>query len=602
MKKDNARNVGRWLIVLCLFVSVSALSAYLVVRWQHPNAPMFSVSEASPQSLAGLEAAFSSVAQRLEASVVTVATRGKPKMFGSLQDMFDDPREPSNPEERKKLDDLRKRFLEQFRNPSQPREREFKFEFPSTPNPKLMRPAQMDDDAPGMGMGGGMGGMGMGGGMKMPPRPPQSSPPPTLLGLGSGLIVRKDGYILTNAHVVKDAEQVDVTLNDGTILKAKIIGQDPRGDVAVLKVNAKRDLPAATLGDSDKVKVGQFAIAIGNPVNLKGTVSVGVVSGLNRSLGKLISLIQTDVAITSGSSGGPLCNLQGEVIGINTMITRESVGLGFGTVPFEGGVTGYGFAIPINVAKRVMNDLLTKGKVSYGYLGIVMEPLSAEKAEAAKTKKGVSVRQITPGSPGEKAGMKVGDIVTHVDGKEIESMEGMQREIRTRHAGDKVKLTVIRDKRQLQIVVQLGELPDLDQPLPQRTEPPKPETKPESDKGKPLQEFGRDPDEDSAPPTPKPDIKLHEWRGVRVQELDAEARDYLKLPKSETGVFITGVEHESPGYKAGLEDGDVIKEIDRQKVKSIADFERITKSLDGKKSITVTVKREGETKTVMVAP
>jgi S1-C subfamily serine protease len=592
MKKDSARNVGRWLIVLFLFASVSFVSAYLVVKWQHPNAPMFSVSEASPQSLAGLEAAFSSVAQRLEPSVVTVATRGKPKMFGSLQDMFDDPREPSKPEERKKLDDLRKKFLEQFRNPSTPRQREFKFEFPSAPNPNLTCPAQMGgriESPPGM-MGG------------APARPPQSSPPPTLLGLGSGLIVRKDGYILTNAHVVKDAEQVDVTLNDGTVLKAKIIGQDPRGDVAVLKVNAKRDLPAATLGDSDKVKVGQFAIAIGNPVNLKGTVSVGVVSGLNRSLGKLISLIQTDVAITSGSSGGPLCNLQGEVIGINTMITRESVGLGFGTVPFEGGVTGYGFAIPINVAKRVMNDLLTKGKVSYGYLGIVMEPLSAEKAAEAKIKKGVSVRQITPGSPGEKAGMKVGDIVTHVDGKEIESMEGMQREIRTRHAGDKVKLTVIRDKRQRQIVVQLGELPDLDQPLPQRPEPPKPETKPESDKGKPLQEFGRDPDEDSAPPTPKPDIKLHEWRGVRVQELDAEARDYLKLPKSETGVFITGVEQESPGYKAELEDGDVIKEIDRQKVKSIADFERITKSLDGKKSIAVTVKREGATKTVTVAP
>jgi S1-C subfamily serine protease len=555
MKKDRARNVGRWLIVLFLFASVSAVSAYLVVKWQRPNAPMFSVSEASPQSLAGLEAAFSSVAQRLEPSVVTVAVRGKPRMFGSLQDLFRDPHQPLKPD-----DEETPKGLERF------------FRRRNVPEPRQQgREKQRAQE---------------------------------LLGLGSGLIVRQDGYILTNAHVVKDAEQVDVTLDDGTILKAQIIGQDPRGDVAVLKVNAKRDLPAATLGDSDQVKVGQFAIAIGNPVNLKGTVSVGVVSGLNRSLGKLISLIQTDVAITSGSSGGPLCNLQGEVIGINTMITRESVGLGFGVVPFEGGVTGYGFAIPINVAKRVMNDLLTKGKISYGYLGIEMEPLSAERAEEANVKKGVSVRRITPGSPSEKAGMKVGDIVTHVDGKEVESMEAMQREIRTRHAGDKVTLTVIRDKKPLQIVVQLGELPDFDQPLPQRPEPPKPETKPESDKGKPLQEFGRDldEDEDAAPPTPKPDIKLHEWRGVRVQELDAEARDYLKLPKSETGVFITGVEQESPAYKAGLEEGDVIKEIDRQKVKNIADFERITQSLDRKKSITVTVKREGKTKTVTVTP
>lgn len=520
-------------MVLCLFVSVSALSAYLVVKWQHPNAPMFRVSEASPQSLSSLEAAFSSVAQRLEASVVTVATRGRPRMFGSLQDMFQDSPEPPTPEERKRLDNIHRRLL---------------------------------------------------------------------LGVGSGLIVRKDGYILTNAHVVKDAEQVEVTLNDGTILKAKIIGQEPRADIAVLKVNAQRDLPAATLGDSDKVKVGQFAIAIGNPVNLKGTVSVGVVSGLNRSLGKLISLIQTDVAITSGSSGGPLCDLQGEVIGINTMITRESVGLGFGMVPFEGGVTGYGFAIPINVAKRVMNDLLTKGKISYGYLGVEMDPLSAEKAAEANVKRGVVVRRVQPGFAAEKAGLQAGDVITHVDGKEVESMEAMQREIRTRHAGDKVKLTVIRDKRKRPIVVQLGELPDLDEPLPQRVEPPQPEIKPEGDKGKPLREFGRDPDEDTGPPTPKPDIKLQEWRGIRVQELDAEARDYLKLPKSETGVFITGVEHESPAYKAGLEDGDVIKEIDRQKVRSIADFKRITKSLDGKKSIAVTVKREGETKTVTVAP
>ncbi|MCS6862192.1 MAG: trypsin-like peptidase domain-containing protein, partial [Abditibacteriales bacterium] len=488
MKKDRARHIGRWLVVIVLFASVSAVSAYLVVKWQHPHAPMFSVSEASPPSLAGLEAAFHSVAQRLQPSVVTVATRGKPRMFSSLQDMFRDSPEPSQPEERKRLEDIHRRLL---------------------------------------------------------------------LGVGSGLIVRKDGYILTNAHVVKDAEQVDVTLNDGTVLKAKIVGQEPRADIAVLKVDAKRDLPAATLGDSDKVKVGQFAIAIGNPVNLKGTVSVGVVSGLNRSLGKLISLIQTDVAITSGSSGGPLCNLQGEVIGINTMITRESVGLGLGVVPFEGGVTGYGFAIPINVAQRVMNDLLTKGKISYGYLGVEMDSLPAEEAAEANVKKGVVVRRVQPGFAAEKAGLKAGDIITHVDGKEIEGMEAMQREIRSRRAGDKVTLTLIRDKRQLQLVVQLSELPDLDEPLPQRPEPPKPKTKPESNEGKPLRESGRAPDEDAAPPTPKPHIKLHEWRGIRVQELDPEARDYLKLPQSETGVFITGVEHDSPGYKAGLEDGDV---------------------------------------------
>jgi serine protease Do len=568
MKKESSLNVGRWVIAAILFASVSATSAYLVVRRHQPDVSMFSPVQA--QSLASLETAFSHVAQRLEPSVVTVTSRGKPQM-PNLREFFGNPRQPSDPDLRKRLEDQMKRFFEQQKSPSSPRE--FKFEFPSEPNPQLVRPAQSRSDTP------------------------------DPIGVGSGLIVRKDGYILTNAHVVRDAEQVDVALNDGTILPAKIVGKDPRGDVAVLKVDAKQDLPAVTLGDSDKVKVGQWAIAVGNPVNLKGTVSVGVVCGLNRSLGPLISLIQTDVAITSGSSGGPLCNLQGEVIGINTMITRESVGTGLG-IPFEGGVTGYGFAIPINAAKRSMDDLISKGKVSYGYLGVLLEPLAASKAAEANVKKGVSVRSVTPGTPGEKAGVQVGDIVTHVDGKEVGSMEELQREIRTRRAGDKVKLTILRNKKPQEVTVQLGELPDLSSgglPLPQE---PKSDAKPESDKGKSLKEFGMDSEseEPSAPPTPKPDIKLHEWRGMTAQELDSEARDYLKLPKGETGVLVAGVMQETPAYKAGLDASDVIQEIDGQQVKNLADFERITQSLDAKKPVKVRVKRKGETKTMTVAP
>ena len=252
-------------------------------------------------------------------------------------------------------------------------------------------------------------------------------------GSGSGVIVRRDGVIITNAHVVGDATQVDVGLADGRRVTGRVVGRDPMVDIAVVQVSAT-DLPIAPLADSDRLEVGQTAIAIGNPIGLERTVTTGVVSAVNRSPRgfELGGLIQTDAAINPGNSGGPLVDSQGRVMGINTVIVR--------------GTTGLGFAIPINLARDIADQVLTTGRVRRAVLGIVPDDLIPELAQQYNlpVREGIIVRSVDPGTPAARAGLQPADIITRIDDQPVTTSGDLRRVLRSRRPGDQVRLTVVR--------------------------------------------------------------------------------------------------------------------------------------------------------------
>jgi len=270
-------------------------------------------------------------------------------------------------------------------------------------------------------------------------------------GLGSGVIVSKDGYILTNNHVISRAESITVKLADGRELRAVVVGADPESDLAVLKVNA-RNLPVAMLGDSNKLQVGELAVAIGNPFGLQQTVTSGIISALGRSInrgnGQVIeNLIQTDASINPGNSGGALANSRGQVIGINTAIIPQGQGLGF--------------AIPANTAKVIMNQLIKTGKVSRPYLGVMGTTMNAELAfqYSLATDKGALILRVDPDSPAKKAGIKAGDIVVKINNKDITGMEDLQNAVRHYKAGDAVTMLIMRKSQKIGVKVKLEAKP-----------------------------------------------------------------------------------------------------------------------------------------------
>lgn len=278
-------------------------------------------------------------------------------------------------------------------------------------------------------------------------------------GIGTGIIIRKDGYIITNNHVVAGASRITVILHNGKELSGKLVGVDAESDLAVVKVEAS-GLPAAEIGDSSRLKVGELAVAIGNPFGLSYTVSAGVISALQRNIKATddsgqtylyTNLIQTDAAINPGNSGGPLCNARGEVIGINTLIYSRS-----------GGYQGIGFAIPINDAMKIAEDLINKGKASHAYIGIFGDDASKYVERLPQgVKEGAIVVQVIPGSPAEKAGLKRFDIIVEFDGKPIKSMEDLVGAVRVHEPGDKVKIVFYRDGKKQQIEIVLEEKPAL---------------------------------------------------------------------------------------------------------------------------------------------
>ena len=364
---------------------------------------------------------------------------------------------------------------------------------------------------------------------------------------GSGVIVDKEGYILTNNHVIEGADKVKIRLNDGREFTATVKGQDPRTDLAVLHIKAK-DLPVATLGDSDKLEVGEWAIAIGSPFGLEHTVTVGVISAKGRSglgTGTYEDFIQTDASINPGNSGGPLINIDGEVVGINAMIIQPG--------------TGIGFAIPINTAKQILNDLIKEGKVVRPWLGISAQDLTPEMVEhfKVKEKEGVLVGQVYPGTGAEKAGLLSGDIIKSVDDKAVKNVTELVKEIQKKKVGQKVKLSLIRDGKGMTIEVTTTSMPE-------------------------KTEVSREKEEEE-----------EERLGVRVQELTPQFALRYGITGVKRGVLVLSVEDGSLADDIGLQEGDVILEINRKKIETMKDFEKAVKDANFEKGILFHIHRKG---------
>jgi Do/DeqQ family serine protease len=362
---------------------------------------------------------------------------------------------------------------------------------------------------------------------------------------GSGVIVDKEGYILTNNHVIEGVDKVKVRLADGREFAATVKGQDPRTDLAVLHIKAK-DLPVAVLGDSDKLEVGEWAIAIGSPFGLEHTVTVGVISAKGRSglgTGTYEDFVQTDASINPGNSGGPLINIDGEVIGINAMIIQPG--------------TGIGFAIPINTAKQILNDLIKTGKVVRPWLGISVQDITPEMMEhfKLKEKEGVLVGHVYPGTGAEKAGLASGDIIKAVDDKTVKNVNELVREVQKKKVGQKLKLSIVRDGKPMTIEVATTAMPD-------RVE---------------LQK----------------EKEGEEKLGARLQELTPQLATQYRITGIKQGVVVTAVEDGSLADEIGLQEGDVILEINRKKIVSLKDFDKVMKEANVEKGILFHIHRKG---------
>jgi serine protease Do len=374
--------------------------------------------------------------------------------------------------------------------------------------------------------------------------------------LGSGVIVDPSGIALTNYHVVApiiekrdDGEaQIEVITLDGSKHKAKVVGHDKRTDLAVLRLDdGKGAFKAARLGDSEKIQVGDWVIAVGSPFGFQATVTAGIVSAKARQIpdgqSPFTDFLQTDAAINPGNSGGPLVNMQAEVVGINTAIASPT-----------GGSVGIGFAIPSNTAKKIYTELLAKGKVSRGWLGVSIQPLTQELAKSfgAKDTKGVLISDVVPDSPAAKAGIKAGDIVLQFDGKKTESPADLQRGVGLTSPGNDAKVTIWRDQAERTVTVKIGEAPDERQ----------------ARAGAPARST----------------------LGLEVRPITPEIARQLNLPSAE-GVVVARVDEGSSAAEAGIQRGDVIREINRQRVKSMTDFERLTKDVKGGERLTVLLQR-----------
>jgi len=367
------------------------------------------------------------------------------------------------------------------------------------------------------------------------------------MGEGSGVIVDSKGYVLTNYHVVAEADKLTVRLFDGRELQGTIQGTDPKTDLAVVHVEAK-DLPVATLGDSDKLQVGEWAIAIGSPFGLEETVTVGVISAKGRTglgTGTYEDFIQTDASINPGNSGGPLVNIDGEVVGINAMIIQPGQGIGF--------------AIPINLAKKIMTELIAKGKVIRPWVGIGLQDLSPDlmKSFDLKEKEGALISQVFEGSPAEKAGLKGGDVIVEIDGKKIKNSQDVVHEVLKREIGQQIRFEVIREGKRVEISVTTAQMPEK------------------------IGERG--------PVKPK-----KEWYGLRVSDVTPDIAKQMGLTKTE-GVVIVGVEPNSIAQNGGLKAGDIILEVNRQKILNESDYRSAMEKAKPDQGVLFLIDREGST-------
>jgi len=380
-------------------------------------------------------------------------------------------------------------------------------------------------------------------------------------GLGSGVIVSADGYILTNNHVIDKATDIKVTLADKRQLTGKVVGADPKTDIAVVKINAT-GLPTITLGDSSKIHVGDYAFAIGNPFGVGETATMGIISATGRNgldIENYEDFIQTDAAINPGNSGGALLNARGELIGINTAILSGG----------SGGNQGIGFAIPINMAKYVMDQILKNGKVVRGYIGVIPQEVTPTLAKAfnVPAERGALVGDVESNSPGAKAGLQRGDVVTELNGQPVDGPNDLRLKVGTMTPGTTLHLKVDRAGQSHDINVVLGEVPSEKSAANER--------------------------ENSAGASP--------LQGVQVQDLTDDIRQQIGVPSGTKGVVVSDVANSSPAADTGLQRGDVIEQINHQNVTSVSDYQRIIERA-GKQELVLLVNRGGNTTFLVVQP
>jgi serine protease Do len=379
--------------------------------------------------------------------------------------------------------------------------------------------------------------------------------PPNSPGSGSGIIMDKRGYIITNNHVVGGADEVEVRLSDKRRFNGKVIGKDPDTDLAVVKIEAEKNIPTVNWGDSATVRVGQWVIAVGNPYGLDRTVTVGVVSGIGREnvqLSRYEDFIQTDASINPGNSGGPLFNINGEVIGINTAIINFAQGIGF--------------AIPSNMAQNVVQQLILRGKVVRGWLGVGIQAVTQDLASkfGVKEGEGVLINDVFEGDPADKAGLQPGDVIVLVNGKSVDTPQTLSRLIAGLGPEKKAKMVVMRDGKEKTFMVVLGE---------------------------------RKEEAVVASIPSKPEILY----GLTIDDLTSELAERFKLKES-TGALITRVEPDSVAESQGLKEGDLIREVNRKEVKNAKEFKNTVAEVKKGDSVLFRVIRENRALYILLKP
>ncbi|WP_114394958.1 DegQ family serine endoprotease [Oleisolibacter albus] len=354
--------------------------------------------------------------------------------------------------------------------------------------------------------------------------------PRAVRSLGSGFVVDPAGYVVTNNHVVESAEEIEVTFQDDRSFKATLVGTDAATDIALLKIEAGQPLPSLSFGDSDRIQVGDWVIAIGNPFGLGGTVTAGIISARARDIGagNYDDFLQTDAAINTGNSGGPLIDLAGEVVGMNTAIFSRT-----------GGNIGIGFAVPSGMAREVVTALRDKGYVTRGYLGVTIQPVTPDIADALgiAPRTGALVSSVAPGSPAADAGLRPGDVITQVDGQGVERPRDLSRRVADLDPGQPVKLSLLRDGKQQSLSAKVGELPRADQQVAAVTEAPAPQG----------------------------------TLGLMLAPINPETRQRFGLEEGAEGALVTAVAPGSPAAERGFRPGDIITRANRTDVKSPQD-------------------------------
>ncbi|MBI1272676.1 MAG: Do family serine endopeptidase [Alphaproteobacteria bacterium] len=387
--------------------------------------------------------------------------------------------------------------------------------------------------------------------------------------LGSGFIIDPDGLIVTNNHVIQDADEITVILHDDTNLKAEVVGRDKKTDLALLKVKPKKKLQAVQWGDSDKMRVGDPVLAIGNPFGLGGTVTAGIISARARDInsGPYDDYLQTDASINRGNSGGPMFNLDGEVIGINTAIFSPT-----------GGSVGIGFAIPAALAKGIVTQLKDHGYTKRGWLGVKIQTVTDDIASSLGLDKarGALVSEVTPGGPAEKAGLKSGDVITGFDGKDVDEMRRLPRMVAETPVDKKVDIDLWRDGKKRTLGLKLGELKPSDD---------------EDDEDKPTS--------DAKENTPKAD-KIDDL-GVSVIPLSSDMRKRYSIKTETKGMLVTDVKLNGPADDRGLQSGDIIAEINQKAVTSSDEVKKqVAAAKKDKKPVLMLVERKGDMRFVAV--